>query len=266
MFAPSLTELANKYGTDKGTEGPSDQWSAHNYTDVYEPYFEKLRSAPINLLEIGLGVHGENWPTRIAHGRNPQGGASLKTWYDYFPNAAIYGADINAAPHLDNDRIKTFVFDQGNVQQLQAFANSINSIQFDIIVEDGSHRPDHQQITLGFFFKMLKSGGLYIVEDLMDNGLGDDLEEAGLHACGDFKKTRTVLKEFQKTGKFGTPHALLDPDYLAKNIENLRFHVPHRVAVVEKVRWKRVKARIVGARTRLRWQPDSEKLCIIRKK
>jgi hypothetical protein len=269
MLPPSLTDLANKHGTDKGTAGPSEGWGAHNYTDVYEPYFEQLRQKPISILEVGLGVTGEKWPTRIAHGKNAEGGASLKTWYEYFPNAKIYGADINAAPYLDNDRIKTFVVDQGNVEDLQAFAKAVDHTEFDIIIDDGSHRADHQQITLGFLFKMLKSGGLYFVEDLIDNGLGDpNLAEHGIHASADVsvKNTRKVLKQFQTTGAFAEPNVLLDPEYLAKNIDYMSFHVPQKVPMVAKTRLERVKARLTGKGFRLRWKMDSEKICVLRKK
>ena len=110
----SLTELANHHGTDKGTIGPSRSWGAWNYTDIYEGYFQHHRSVPISILEIGLGVKGDRWAAMIVHGRNAEGGASLKLWHDYFPHAKLYGIDLNPAPYLDNDRTQTFVTDQGN--------------------------------------------------------------------------------------------------------------------------------------------------------
>src|SRR5437588_5742537 len=99
----SLTALANKYGSDKGTLGPSASWPAHNYTDIYEAYLWSRRNEPITLLEIGLGVTGEAWRADIAHGRNQDGGGSVKMWQDYFPKARIVGADINPARHLDTE-------------------------------------------------------------------------------------------------------------------------------------------------------------------
>ena len=267
MLPPSLTDLANKHGTDKGITGPSEGWGAHNYTDIYQPYFERLRTEPIALLEIGLGVTGERWPTKIAHGKNAQGGASLRTWYDYFPNARIYGADINAAPYLDNDRIKTFVVDQGSLDDWKTFEKAVDHLQFDVIIDDGSHRPDHQQVTMGFMFKMVKPGGLYIIEDLVDNGLGDsNLAEHGIHACGDVKNTRSVLKQFQTTGKFGEPNVIGDTAYLAEHIDYMAFHAPQRVPMVQKTRLERIRARLLGKGLRFRWQMDSEKMCVMRKK
>jgi hypothetical protein len=254
----SLTEIANYYGTDKGTVGPSSDWGAHNYTDIYEAYLERFRRSPINLLEIGLGVTGEHWDARIVHGRNT-GGASMRMWYDYFQNARIYGIDINECSYLDNDRCKTFVADQGKVEDLDAFMNATGGIEFDAIIDDGSHRPDHQQISLGYFFRKLKSGGLYFIEDLMRNGFEDGV--AGQMACETARNTRSVLKYFNQNGSFHKPNTLINRDYLIEHIESICFHVPY-----------------VGSKYVLKFdfqnplrkifyhEPDSESLCVLRKK
>src|SRR5262249_6120154 len=137
-----------------------------------EAYLGPLRYSPISLLEIGLGVLGDRWNARIVQGRNT-GGASIKMWHDFFPKAKVFGIDINPCPYLDNDRLKTFVADQSSVPELEAFVNAANVGLFDVIIDDGSHLPHHQQISLSFFFRRLKSGGLYFIEDLGRNGLGD---------------------------------------------------------------------------------------------
>ena len=165
MADRSLTEISNLHGTDKGTVGPTDHWPAHNYTDIYEAYFDTHRSASVTILEIGLGVTGDRWIAAIVRGRNQNGGASLRTWYDYFPLATIYGIDVNSASHLDNERIHTFIADQGNLDDLRTFSAATEGIVFDFIIDDGSHRPEHQQVSLGFLFKYLKDGGLYFIED-----------------------------------------------------------------------------------------------------
>lgn len=223
MMHKTLTELANYHGTDKGTIGPSTEWGAQNYTDIYQSYLESYRAKPVSILEIGLGVLGDRWEARIVHGRN-EGGASLKMWYDYFPKGRILGVDVNACPHLDNDRIGTFVADQGKVAELQSVIDAAEGTEFDVIIDDGSHRPDHQQISLGFLFKFLKSGGLYFIEDLMPNGLGDNA--SGRNACDSVLNTYSVLKKFREGGTFAEPHALIDADYLTQHIEYLNFHAP----------------------------------------
>lgn len=225
----SLTDIANLEGTDKGTVGPSTKWPAHNYTDVYGAYLSPWRDRELTVLEIGLGVPGDSWDARIAHGRNEGGGGSLRTWYGFLPNARIYGADINPAPHLDNDRISTHVMDQGDPEAIAKFLESIGDVEFDVIVDDGSHKPDHQQVSFGCLFPRLKSGGLYIIEDLLTNGIGDG--GANRRSSSDEAlNTRRVLKHFRRTGAFETPHKIVDPDYCADHIASLTFHVPRRPA------------------------------------
>lgn len=148
-----LTILANKYQSDKGTEYSSK----HNFSDIYDDYFEPIKHKTINILEIGI-----------------HDGSSLKMWYDYFPNASIYGLDIDNKDYLNNDRTACGILDQSNEEYLKYFVENIN-LTFDIIIDDGSHHMKDQQITFGHLFKLLKSEGIYIIEDLhtslCENGL-----------------------------------------------------------------------------------------------
>lgn len=259
----SLTALANKHGSDKGTIGPSQDWPAHNYTDIYEAYLWPLHSRPVDLLEVGLGVPGDSWRADIARGRNREGGASLKMWYDFFPQARIFGLDINPAEHLNNDRIATYVVDQGDRDDLCAFVQSVG-IEFDVIIDDGSHRPDHQQVTLSTLFSHLKPGGLYFIEDLMRNGAGDG--NASRYAAGDVLNTRRVLKHFCETGQFAGPNRLFDPEKLAAQIESVHFHVPQvrtELKVESPAAWRR-QSRALRRVTRFR--DDSEAMCVLQKR
>jgi len=258
MISKSLTELANLYGTDKGTTGPSSKWGGHNYTDIFEAYLGGYRQSPVTLLEIGLGVTGDRWNSPIVQGRNT-GGASLKMWHDYFPYARLYGIDINECRYLENERIRTFAADQGRVEDLEAFVEATGGTDFDIIIDDGSHRPDHQQISLSYFFRKLKSGGLYFIEDLLSNGLEDGAK--GIMACDKARSTRSVLKHYLKHGSFLEPNAFIDPDYLRERISSLSFHRPDlSVGFSFRPHPKRLFKKVVS------YHPDTESLCAIRKK
>lgn len=254
----SLTDLANCHASDKGTIGPSKEWPVHNYTDVYDAYLHPLRGQKLTMLEIGLGVTGKNWHSAIVHGRN-SGGASLKMWHDYFPHAKIFGLDINACSYLDNERIKTFVGHQGHIDDLEAFSKTFGNPRFDLIFDDGSHRPDDQQVSLDYFFKFLKPGGIYFIEDLMANGKGDD--RSGRCYCDKFLNTRSVLKSFRDDGSFPQPNLFSDPDYLAKAIETICFHVPK--VSLSSSKGRRFWHRAVSSVT---YSPESERLCMIRKR
>ncbi len=258
MRSESLTELANRHASDKGTLGPSPSWPVHNYSDVYEAYLHGLREEVLSILEIGLGVTGDHWHSAIVHGRNT-GGASLKMWFDYFPKAQIFGIDVNECPELENDRIRTFVAHQGRAEDLKNFVQQAGNTQFDLIFDDGSHRPDDQQVSLSYLFRSLKPGGLYFIEDLMANGIGDT--GSGRSFCNDVVNTRALLKHFVANGAFLKPHALLDSNYLADNIQNICFHVPKIVLSIS----YQAKLR-QPCKPSMSYVSNSETLCAIRKK
>lgn len=147
-----LTTLANKYGSDKGNQ----YGSCHGFTDVYDTQLSSIRQSATSVLEIGVND-----------------GASLKMWYEYFPRAIIYGVDIDNKSQYDNERVVCNILDQSSKEYLEHFANNIG-LEFDFIIDDGSHHMQDQQLTFGYFFPLLKSGGIYVIEDLhtslCDNG------------------------------------------------------------------------------------------------
>lgn len=140
-----LTLLANKYGSDKGTV----IGHRHGFTEIYDAYLNSNKDKIFNMIEIGVND-----------------GSSLKMWYEYFPHAKIYGLDIDDKKQYNNDRVICDIVDQSNTNSLKNFTNHIFEHQFDLIIDDGSHHMLDQQITFGYFFSLLKSGGIYIIEDL----------------------------------------------------------------------------------------------------
>jgi len=144
-----LTELANKYASDKGTIAPSvgHHGPRLHFTPKYSKYFEPIKDEKLNILEIGVGS-----------------GPSLKMWYDYFPNATIHAFDVSPQIQHENSRVKTHICDQSNREQMEKVMEKIGDV--DIIIDDGSHVISHQQISLGFLFKYVKKGGQYWIEDL----------------------------------------------------------------------------------------------------
>lgn len=141
-----LDQLALKYGTDK-----SSKW--HNYTPVYEKYFSPIRHKSLRILEIGFFK-----------------GASARMWESYFPKSDLFFIDINKKL-VDkysiglSKRCKCFVFDQSNTKSLSSFLDQVKT-QFDIIIDDGGHTMDQQIKSFKNLFSSLKSGGIYIIEDL----------------------------------------------------------------------------------------------------
>lgn len=92
-------------------------------------------------------------------------GESIRWLMDKFPQAQIYGADI--LPFQDywptSELIRYFEFDQSDEKKLQDFFTLSSP---DLIIEDGSHIPEHQSLALINGMKFLKPGGTYCLEDL----------------------------------------------------------------------------------------------------
>jgi SAM-dependent methyltransferase len=85
-------------------------------------------------------------------------------WHDFLPHAHIYGVDISDFSDFATDWFTFLRADCGSAEELRNIAN--RGVEFDIIVDDGSHASFHQQLTLIELFKCLKPGGLFIIEDL----------------------------------------------------------------------------------------------------
>ena len=137
-----LNTLSDKYGSDKGEVSPDSNpypWRSHNYADFYSLIFGLRRTDVKSVIECGLGT---NNPTlKSSMGVNGKPGASLRMWKDYFPNASIFGCDIDRDVLFSEERIKTFHCDQTSAKSIRNFLKnadiSVDSV--DIIIDDGLH-------------------------------------------------------------------------------------------------------------------------------
>ena len=167
-----LNHLADKYGTDKGgsqTEGNPYPWGSHAYCDYYENLFSHCRHTVKKVFELGLGT---NNPALVSNmGIHAKVGASLKMWREYFPNAHIYGADIDKNILFNEERISTYYCDQTNENIISEMWRSIGVSDFDLIIEDGLHTFDAQRIFFENSYRFLRKGGIYIIEDVLNNDL-----------------------------------------------------------------------------------------------
>jgi hypothetical protein len=69
--------------------------------------FAHRRELVQKVLEIGVG-------TKASMGENYRPGSSLRMWRDFFPNAEIYGLDVDRSVLFVDERIPGFFCDQGN--------------------------------------------------------------------------------------------------------------------------------------------------------
>ena len=175
---PTLTELANRFGTDKGTK----HGHAHHYTLVYDALFEPLRVKPVRVLEIGLLIGG---PEHGDFARQVTTAPSVLVWLDYFTKGVVYGFDYSDFSHLASERFRFVQGDCGSENDLERLACLVP--KHDIVIDDASHASYHQQLVFRYLFPRLKPGGMYIIEDLFWQS---PVYEAELPFVG---KSRTVF-------------------------------------------------------------------------
>lgn len=132
-----LTEIGQKYGTDKATY--------HSFTEVYDDIFAQYQSPRI--LEIGVAEY-----------------KSIAMYLEYFKSPYIVAMDIENKSHYVN---KQWRFVQGDQTQIDDLRKCVQGEDFfDIVVEDGGHTMKQQQVTFGYLIDYIKTGGYYILEDL----------------------------------------------------------------------------------------------------
>ena len=155
-----LQELLNtgNYFTDKGRYPNSTKYydtskvDLHNYIPTYENLFKDFKNKHIDFLEIGI-----------------YNGGSLKLWRDYFTHANITGIDIvyteTAKNTLANTNVNVYLSDSTDSNS-DVLITKIQNTDFDIIIDDGCHSFESQYKTLQNYWKKLKNGGIYIIEDI----------------------------------------------------------------------------------------------------
>lgn len=164
----TLSKLCEYYGSDKGyldfDKSANSLLKPHTYTNIYFNLFDHCKESVNLVFECGIGSINPE----ISCNMTPEGrpGASLKVWKDFFKNAEIFGADIDKNILFSEERIKTFFVDQLDKSSIQAMWKLIGRKDFDIIIDDGLHTLEAGENFFLESFKFLKSGGIYIIEDV----------------------------------------------------------------------------------------------------
>lgn len=141
-----LEILGEKYGPTK---------RHHDYLKYYWMHLRDVRHEVRSVLEIGV-----------------QSDRSIRMWEEFFPNAIIYGIDIDPACEAHTGgRRQVFIGDQSDTKFLDAVIDATGG-GFDVVIDDGSHVVEHQLTSFRHLFPRLSQHGLYVVEDT-GPGVGD---------------------------------------------------------------------------------------------
>lgn len=162
-----LSQLCDKHGSDKGslkTSGHVFTWQPHTYTDFYSTLFGHCRFHIKKVFECGLGTN--NTALNSNMGTNGKPGASLRVWRDYFPNAHIFGVDIDKNILFNEERIQTFYLDQTDPSVIKSFWDALDVTGFDLMVDDGLHTYEAGICLFEHSISRLNQDGIYIIEDV----------------------------------------------------------------------------------------------------
>ncbi|MDR3290015.1 MAG: class I SAM-dependent methyltransferase [Rickettsiales bacterium] len=154
-----LTCIAEKYLSDKGRVRNIQHY--HTYTQIYEVLFMEYKFTAKNVFECGIGY---------LNSEQCKAGGSLRLWREYFPNAQIYGADINKEVLFQEERIYTDWIDQTSPEAIKKYFDKIDK-KFDVMVEDGWHVFKAQNCMFENGINYLSKDGIYVIEDVMPEDL-----------------------------------------------------------------------------------------------
>ena len=141
-----IVEIFASEGSDKTTD--------HSYELVYGPLLEDViecgkRLLNPSLLEIGY-----------------LSGGGIRGFQRLFPGFRYYSLDLGFPTPVAHDVAPVFA-DTGSEDSLEAARRRMPSGRFALIVDDGSHDPEHQARALRTFWPLLAEGGIYVIEDVL---------------------------------------------------------------------------------------------------
>lgn len=179
----NLTDLADKYGTDKGNK-------RHRYTELYQMLFLPLRQRKLNVMELGLENGGPEHEAPAD--RKTSDVPSIRMWLEYFPKSHIWGVDVCDFSWFEDDQ---FTQVRCDLEDRDALGKAVADLpQMDIIVDDASHASHHQQNAFLELWPKLASGGIYTIENL--RWQPPHMERKG------FTKSAALFYGYQRDGVF----------------------------------------------------------------
>ena len=180
-----LCFLGKKYSTNKSSLNLNGHRSG--YTSLYSLLFSRLKEEKCLVAEIGIEKN-----------------ASTNMWRDYFSKARIDCFElekkkIDLAKIQKLKKVHYHYIDVSNPEVITKQFNKVNK-KFDIIIDDSTHKFNHQINIIKNTYKFLKSGGYLVIEDIYR--FKKEHEENNY-----FEKLKHLKKIFSKIVFIETAHA-----------------------------------------------------------
>jgi hypothetical protein len=131
-------------------EGPGIYKGRH-YFDLYVRHLAEFVGREVVVVEVGV-----------------YSGGCLGMWRSYFgEKATIHGVDVQEACRIyETDRVHVHVGDQADRAFWERFKQDVPFI--DVLIDDGGHHPNEMRVTFEELFPILRPGGVYICEDIIN--------------------------------------------------------------------------------------------------
>ena len=225
LFKKDLDYLFEYFNSDKGNyyinqymqpiKKKNKRIDAHGYSKIYERYFEKIRNANLNVLELGSFY-----------------GNAAGAFYYYFKNSNIYSGDI--CPDLfryKSQRLKNFYINTSSEISIKKDLIDNQRI-FNVIIEDASHTLKDQIISLFMLFKILSPKGIFICEEL-------DFPETrkDMNINNEYPDLKNILKAIKSNRDFNSKYIKEeDKKYFLDNFNTIEIFKGkiNEVAVIQK--------------------------------
>ena len=225
LYEKNLNFLFEYFNSDKGelyinqyaqpAKRKNEKIEAHGYAKKYENLFKSIKSKNLKILEIGSFY----------------GNASAALSF-YFKNSLIFSADINPDMYrYKGSRLKNFFVDSSSRDSIKTNILEKN-FEFDIIIEDASHRLKDQIISLFMLFPKVKKGGIFVVEEVDFPEKREDMRVDQV-----MPDLKTILKKVQSKEDFESIYITNEEkSYFLKNVESIEFFTGNinEIAIIKK--------------------------------
>lgn len=225
LLEKDLTFLFEKFNSDKGDKfinqyqkpikKEKELIDGHKYSSFYEKYLNPKKNQITNILELGTF----------------KGNATASLFY-FFSNAVIDSVDLYPdLSRYDSKRINKFKVDTSSKDEIQKKILN-NSKQYELIIEDAGHYLKDQIISLFMLFPKLKSGGIFVIEELDFPNVREDM-----NIYNEKPTLRDILNLILDKKDFNSDYIThLEKDYFLKNFKSINVYKGkfNEIAFIEK--------------------------------
>jgi hypothetical protein len=145
----------------------TDKSSNHTYHFPYSFILGRIGKSK-SILEIGIGSTSSEIPFNMEWKKGYKPGSSLSAWRN-LGFSKVVGADIDQKIIDTCEDFECFYVDQTKRESLLELRRKLNErglSPLDMIVDDGIHQVEYNLMTFEVLSQNLKSGGIYVIEDL----------------------------------------------------------------------------------------------------